>query len=77
MSKYLHDTLGNQEKMIKQVMETVQEQKPEMKARKTTQTEDHLDMENPGQQEETTETSIINRIEEIEESQILKTPQRK
>ena len=67
MSKYLHDTLGNQEKMIKQVMETVQELKTEMEARKKTQTEDQLDMENLSQRAESTETSIINRIQEIEE----------
>ncbi len=67
MSKYVHDTLGNQEKTIKQVMETVQELKTEMKARKKTQTEDQLVMENLGQRAESTETSIINRIQEIEE----------
>ncbi len=36
MSKYVNDTLGNQENMIKQVMETVQELKTEMEARKKT-----------------------------------------
>ena len=54
-------------KTIKQVMETVQELKTEMEAWKKTQTEDRLDMENLGQQAETTETSIINRIQEIQE----------
>ena len=48
-------------------METVQELKTEMEAWKKTQTEDRLDMENLGQQAETTETSIINRIQEIQE----------
>ena len=67
MNKYVNDTLGNQEKTIKQVMETVQELKTEMEARKKTQTEGHLDMENLGQRTETTETSITNRIQEIEE----------
>ena len=46
MSKSINDTLGNQEKTIKQVMETVQELKTEMGAMKKTQTEGQLDMEN-------------------------------
>ena len=54
-------------KTIKQVMETVQELKTEMEAMKKTQTEGHLDMENLGEQTETTESSITNRIKEIEE----------
>ena len=36
MSKSVNDTLGNQEKTIKQVMETVQELKAEMEAMKKT-----------------------------------------
>ena len=48
MSKSINDTLGNQEKTIKQVMETVQELKTEMEAMKKTQTEGRLDMENLG-----------------------------
>ena len=67
MSKYVKDTQGNQEKMMKQVIETVPELKTEMEARKKTKTEDRLDMENLGQKGETTETSIIIRIQEIEE----------
>ena len=67
MRKYVHDTLGNQEKTIKQVMETVQELKTEREARKKTQAEHQLVMENPGQRAEPTETSIINRIQDIEE----------
>ena len=39
MSKSMNDTLGNQEKTIKQVMETVQELKTEMEAMKKTQNE--------------------------------------
>ena len=39
MSKSVNDTLGNQEKTIKQVKETVQELKTEMEAMKKTQTE--------------------------------------
>ena len=39
MSKFVNETLGNQEKTIKQVMETVQELKTEMEAMKKTQTE--------------------------------------
>ena len=67
MSKSVNDTLGNQEKTIKQVMETVHEMKTEMEAMKKTQTEGQLEMENQGKWTETTESSIINRIEEIEE----------
>ena len=75
MSKSVNDTLGNQEKTIKQVMETVQELKTEMEAMKKTQNEGRLDMENLGKRTETTESSITNRIQEIEkESQILKIP---
>ena len=47
-------------------METVQNLKTEMKAMKKTQTENLLDMENLGKQTETTESSITNRIQEIE-----------
>ena len=39
MSKAINDTLGNQEKIIKQVMETVQELKAEIEVMKKTQTE--------------------------------------
>ena len=48
-------------------METVQDLKTEMEAMKKTQTEGWLDMENLGKWTETTETSITNRIQEIEE----------
>ena len=67
MSKFVNNTLGNQEKTIKQVMETVQELKTEMEAMKKTQNEAWLDMENLGKRTETTESSITNRIQEIEE----------
>ncbi|KAK7831163.1 hypothetical protein U0070_020383 [Myodes glareolus] len=67
MSKFVNDTLGNQEKAIKQVMESVQELKTEMEAMKKTQTEGRLDMENLGKRTETTESSLTNRIQEIEE----------
>ena len=67
INKSLKDTLGNQEKTIKQIMETVQELKTEMEAMKKTQTEGRLNMENLGKPSETTETSITNRIQEIEE----------
>ncbi|KAK7796718.1 hypothetical protein U0070_023578 [Myodes glareolus] len=46
MSKFVNDTLGSQEKTIKQVMESVQELKTEMEAVKKTKTEGRLDMEN-------------------------------
>ena len=48
-------------------METVQELKTEMEAMKKTQTENQLDMEKLGKRTETTESSITNRIQEIEE----------
>ena len=48
-------------------METVQDLETEMEAMKKTQTEGRLDMENLGKQTETWETSITNRIQEIEE----------
>ena len=67
MSKSVNDTLGNQEKTIKQVMETVQELKTEMEAMKKTQNEGRLDMENLGKWTETTESSMTNRIQETEE----------
>ena len=67
MSKFINDTLGNQEKTIKQVVETVQEMKAEMEAMKKTNTECRMDMENLGKQTETSGTSITNRIQEIEE----------
>ena len=67
MSKSVNDTLGNQEKTVKQVMETVQELKTEMGAMMKTQTEVRLDMENLGKWTETTEPRITNRIQEIEE----------
>ena len=54
-------------KTIKQVKETVQELKTEMEAMKKTQTENWLDMENLGKRTETAESSITNRIQEIEE----------
>ena len=60
MSKSVNDTLGNQEKTIKQVKETVQELKTEMEAMKKTQTKNWLDMENLGKRTETTESSITN-----------------
>ena len=48
-------------------METVQELKTEMEAMKKTQNEGRLDMENLGKRTETTESSITNRIQEMEE----------
>ena len=63
----MNDTLGNQEKTIKEVKETVQELKTEMEAMKKTQTKNRLDMENLGKRMETTESSITNRIQEVEE----------
>ena len=66
MSKSVNETLGNQEKTIKQVMETVQELKTETEAMKKIQTEDQLAMENLAKWRETSKTSITNRIQEIE-----------
>ena len=48
MSKSVNDTLGNQEKAIKQVMKTVQELKTEMESMKKTKNEGRLDKENLG-----------------------------
>ena len=48
MSKSINDTLGNQEKTIEQVMETVLQLKTKMEAMKKTQNEGWLDMENLG-----------------------------
>ena len=62
MSKSINETLGNQEKTIKQLMETVQELKTEMEAMKKTQTKGRPDMENRGKQTETSETSITTSI---------------
>ena len=67
MSKSINETLGNQEKTIKQVMETVQDLKTEMESMKKSQAEGQLAMENLGKRRETSETSITNRIQEIEE----------
>ena len=67
MSKSVNETMGNQEKTIKQVMKTIQDLKTEMEAMKKTQTECQLAMENLGKRTETSETSITNRIQEIEE----------
>ena len=72
MNKSHKDTQENQEKAIKRVMETVQDLENEMEVMKKTQTEGRLDVENLGKQTGTTETSITNRIQEIEESQVLK-----
>ena len=48
-------------------METVQEMKTEMEAMKKTQNEGRLDMENLGKGTDTTESSITDRIQGIEE----------
>ena len=48
-------------------MESVQELKTEMEAMKKTQTKGQLDRDNRGKQTETSEASITNRIQEIEE----------
>ena len=66
MSNSINDTLWHQEKTIKQIMETVQDLKTEMEAITKTQTEGQLDMENLGKRTDTTETSITNRIQDIE-----------
>ena len=46
MSKSVNEILGNQEKTIKQVIETVQDLKTEMESMKKSQTEGRLAMEN-------------------------------
>ena len=47
-------------------METVQEMKTEKEEMKKTQTKGQLDMENLGKWTESTETSLTNRIQEID-----------
>ena len=48
-------------------METVQDLKTEKESMKKSQTKGRLAMENLGKRTETTESSITNRIQEIEE----------
>ena len=48
MSKSVNETLGNQEKTIKQVLETVQDLKSKMESMKKSQAEGRLAMENLG-----------------------------
>ena len=48
MNKFLKDTLGNQKKTNKQVMETIQDLKNEINVMKKTQTKGWLDMEDLG-----------------------------
>ncbi|KAL6084859.1 hypothetical protein STEG23_002844 [Scotinomys teguina] len=57
----------SKEKAIKQVNETVQELKTEIEAIKKTQTEGKLEMENLSKRTGTTDTSINNRIQAMEE----------
>ena len=66
MSRSVNEILGNQEKTIKQVMETVHDLKTEMESMKKSQAEGCLAMENLGKRTETSETSITYRIQEIE-----------
>ena len=67
MNKSLKDAQENEEKAIKLIKETVQDLKNEMEVMKKTQIKGWLDMENLGKRTGTTETSITNRIQEIEE----------
>lgn len=57
----------NKEKAIKQVKATVQDLKTETEAIRKTQTEWNLEMENLGKGSGTTEASINNRIQKMEE----------
>ena len=67
INKSLKETQENQEKTIKLVKQTVQDLKTEIEVIQKTQTKEILDMENLGKQTGTTETSITNRIQDIEE----------
>ncbi|KAK7801114.1 hypothetical protein U0070_002781, partial [Myodes glareolus] len=72
MSKSMNDTLGNQEKTIKQVMETVQDSKTEMESIKKTQNEGRLDIENLGglehpKPEEVEKIDIMKVIESVKQ----------
>ena len=53
MNKSVNEILGNKEKTIKQVIETVQDLKTEMESMKKSQTEGWLAMENLGKRTET------------------------
>ena len=57
----------NQEKAIKQMKETIQDLKTEIETIKKTETEGILEMENMGKWSGTTNASINNRIQEMEE----------
>ncbi|KAL6082496.1 hypothetical protein STEG23_002745 [Scotinomys teguina] len=57
----------SQEKAIKQVNETVQELKTEIEAIKKTQTEGKLEMDNLSKLTGTTDASITNRTQEVED----------
>ena len=52
---------------MKEITKTVKDLKVEIEAITKTQTDEFLKMENLGKKTGTTETSIINRIQEMEE----------
>ena len=54
-------------KQVKEMNKTVQDLKMEIEAIKKTQTEEILEMENLGKRTGTTDASITNRIQEMEE----------
>lgn len=53
---------------MKEINKTVQDLKVEIEATKTTQTEEILEMENIGKRRGTTDATITNRIQEMEEN---------
>ncbi|CAH7484839.1 AABR07011733.1 [Phodopus roborovskii] len=67
MNKFLKESTESQEKTINQVKETVQDLKTEIEKIKATQMEGKLEIEKLGKKSETTDTSITNRIQEMEE----------
>ncbi|KAL6088545.1 hypothetical protein STEG23_002640 [Scotinomys teguina] len=66
-NKKLEENKESQEKAIKQMKETVQDLKIEIETIKKTQSEGRLEIENLTKRTGTTDTSIINRMQEMEQ----------
>ncbi|KAL6080965.1 hypothetical protein STEG23_016230 [Scotinomys teguina] len=66
-NKKLEENKESQEKAIKQMKKTVQDLKIEIETIKKTQSEGRLEIENLTKQTGTTDTSITNRMQEIEQ----------
>jgi hypothetical protein len=59
---------------VKDVNKTIQDLKMEIKTKKKSQKETSLGIENPGNRSGVKGTSITDRIQEIEDSQVQKIP---